>query len=121
MNKSFYTIISWVFGERKDLWWILTVSCDLAEQIHVSRLRSPVWCNMVCPRVILDADGWANILSTLGGSSPFSLVLQLLKRGSIELCVVLWIVTSRLGTYTVCAPYPQISLCAPMGRYAVQP
>lgn len=57
----------------------------------------------------------------LGGNSPFSLVLQLLTRGSIELCVVLWVVTSHLGTYMVCAPYSQISLCAPMGRYVVQP
>lgn len=40
----------------------------------------------------------------LGGNSAFSLVLQWLRRGSIELCVVLWVVTSRLGTYTVCAP-----------------
>jgi len=41
MNKSFYTIISWVLGERKELWRILTVGCDLAEQIRASRLHSP--------------------------------------------------------------------------------
>lgn len=71
MNKSFYTISSWVFGERKDLWWILTVSCGLAEQIHVSRLCSPVWYNTVCPRVISDADGWASVLGNFRGEFSF--------------------------------------------------
>lgn len=71
MNKSFYTIISWVFGERKGLWWILTVSCDLAEQIPVSRLCSPVWYNMVCRRVVSDADGWASVPGSFRGEFCF--------------------------------------------------
>lgn len=71
MNKSFYTIISWVLGERKDLWWILTVGCDPAEQIHVSRLCSPVRYNTVCPRVVTAAAGWVSVRGNFGWEFSF--------------------------------------------------
>lgn len=112
MNKSFYTIISWVFGERQDLWWILTVGCDPAEQIHVSRLRSPVRYNTVCPRVVTAADGWASVCGNFRREFSFFIAFMIThEKDHRALCCSLRCNQPLKNLYGVCSLPTDKPLC----------